>query len=364
MSSRRRRNPERPVRPVTGLAGPRGNDIVPERLATFAERFTRAASRTPGVITNFADRLTEKIRRLHAPVCVGLDPLPGRLPPSIRQQYGLGGGTRAPNPSAGDAAAEALLTFGRGIIEAIAPVVPALKINIAFFEAFRDAGVRVYYQLVREAHAAGLIVIGDIKRADIGHSTGQYAAAHLHGGGADDSCIPDAVTVNPYFGFDAIKPFADAARTTGRGLFVLVQTSNESAALVQGLTLADGRSLADAVAGMVETWAVGDGLVGSSGYSCIGAVVSPRDVPATRRLRALMPHSIFLVPGFGAQGRTADEVVTCFREDGAGAIVNASRSVIYAYEGASAGTDAAWTAQVSAACRAFVDTVREVLPGA
>src|SRR3989304_3064668 len=142
------------------------------------------------------------------------------------------------------------------------------------------------------------MVIGDVKRADIGHSSTQYALSHLGGGGA----LPDAVTVNPYFGYDAIKPFVDIAQTTGGGLFVLVQTSNESASQVQGLSLADGSTVCHSVARLVQSWASAQGLVGKSGYSCIGAVVSPRDLESTVRLRALLPNCIFPVPGFRAAG--------------------------------------------------------------
>lgn len=277
---------------------------------------------------------------------MGLDPLVERLPGPVREAHG-------------DEPWTALHLYGREVIRAVAAHVPAIKINIAFFEPYHGEGIRVYYQLVGEAKAAGLIVVGDVKRADIGHSSTQYAVAHLGDGGV---ALPDAVTVNPYFGFDAIKPFVDAARTRGGGLFVLVQTSNESASQVQGLTLADGSTVCQSVARLVQSWAKADGLVGKSGYSCVGAVVSPRDLESTVRIRALMPNCIFLVPGFGAQGRTAGEAAKCFKPDGRGAIVTASRSVIYAYEDAkyrSAGVD--WQECVAAACKEFVATVREVL---
>jgi len=208
---------------------------------------------------------------------------------------------------------------------------------------------------VAHAKAAGLLVIGDVKRADIGHSSTQYAVAHL----GTDAALPDAVTVNPYFGYDAIKPFVDIARTTGGGLFVLVQTSNETAAQVQGLTLADGSTVCQSVARLAQSWAGAEGLIGKSGYSCVGAVVSPRDLESTVRIRELMPNCIFLVPGFGAQGRTADEVAKCFKTDGTGAIVAASRSVIYAYEDKKyrdLGAD--WPRCVREACEEFVATVR------
>lgn len=276
---------------------------------------------------------------------MGLDPLIERLPGAIREAHGCEPWT-------------ALLLYGREVIRAVAAHVPAIKINIAFFEPYHADGIRVYHELVTHAKAAGLIVIGDVKRADIGHSSTQYAMGHL----GPDASLPDAVTVNPYFGYDAIKPFVDIARTAGSGLFVLVQTSNESASQVQGLTLADGSTVCQSVARLVQSWAGAEGLVGMSGYSCIGAVVSPRDLESTVRIRAHMPNCIFLVPGFGAQGRTADEVAKCFKPDGTGAIVTASRSVIYAYEDTkyrSAGVD--WQECVAAACKEFVATVRDVL---
>jgi len=296
--------------------------------------------------THFTDRLVAAIHQKNTPVCVGLDPLFERLPDSIRKMHG-------------DEPWTALLLYGREVIRAVAAQVPAIKINIAFFEPYHSEGIRVYHELVAHAKEAGLIVIGDVKRADIGHSSTQYAVAHLGDGGVS---LADAVTVNPYFGYDAIGPFVDAARTTGGGLFVLVQTSNESASQVQGLTLADGSSVCQSVARLVQSWASAEGLIGKSGYSCIGAVVSPRDLESTVRIRALMPNCIFLVPGFGAQGRTAGEVTKCFKPDGTGAIVTASRSVIYAYEDAkyrSTGID--WQECVAAACKEFVATVREVL---
>ena len=295
---------------------------------------------------HFADRLTAAIREKDAPVCVGLDPLIERLPGAVREAHR-------------DEPWTAILVYGREVIRAVAPFAAAIKINIAFFERYRAEGIRVYHQLVGEAREAGLLVIGDVKRADIGHSSTQYAVAHLGDAGA---VMPDAVTVNPYFGYDAIGPFVDAARNTGRGLFVLVQTSNESASQVQGLTLADGSTVCQNVAQLVQSWAGAAGLVGTCGYSCVGAVVSPRDLESTERIRALMPSCLFLVPGFGAQGRTANEVVKCFKPDGTGAIVTASRSVIYAYEDAKyRATAYNWQRCIAEACREFVAAVREVL---
>lgn len=289
---------------------------------------------------HFADRVVQAVHAKGVAACVGLDPLLGRLPKEILRQQGLPIDADYSTQGSWDAnaAAEALFVYGAKLIEIVAPQIPVLKINIAFFERLGAAGISAYSRLIDHAHQAGMIVIGDIKRADIGHSTTQYAMAHLGGTTPSNpsngraSFYADAVTVNPYFGFDGIKPFVDIAQASGQGMFVLVQTSNKSAGDVQGITLSDGDTLCERIAKLVAEWSEYDGLVGESGYSCIGAVVSPRDLEATVRLRDLMPRSIFLVPGFGAQGRTAEEVARCFKQDGTGALITSSRGVIYAYE--------------------------------
>ncbi len=315
---------------------------------------------------HFADRLISAIREKSAPVCVGLDPMLDRLPAGLLSEAGLSAGPDGVllGEGAQGAVADALLTFGRELIQTVAPYVPAIKINIAFFERYNVEGLGVYWELVRHAQDEGLIVIGDVKRADIGHSSTQYAHAHLQDRPHAGAAVPDAVTVNPYFGFDAIRPFVDAARNTGRGLFVLVQTSNESASEVQGVELADGSTLGERVAQLTQSWAGEEALVGTSGYSCIGAVVSPRDLESTMRIRALMPNCLFLVPGFGAQGRTGGQVAKCFKPDGSGAIVNASRSIINAHHDSRYrdvfGDD--WRRCVEEACKDFVRTVRTSLP--
>lgn len=318
--------------------------------------------------THFGDRLIEAIRQKEAPVCVGFDPLIQRLPIELCASFGTDEIRDQEHYTQADreALAGAILAFGRGIVDAVADHVPAIKINIAFFEPYYAEGIRAYYQMVRYARDAGLIVIGDIKRADIGHSSSQYAEAHL--GNAllaeeEGFALPDAVTLNPYFGYDAVRPFVEAAKDTGRGLFVLVQTSNESADEVQGAILSNETTLCHHVADLVQLWAQGKGLIGQSGFSCIGAVVSPRDVALSRELRVMMPNCIFLVPGFGAQGRSADEVSTCFNEDGSGAIVSASRSVIYAYENVRyQGTcSEGWQSCVAKAAADFVSSVRSIL---
>ncbi len=299
--------------------------------------------------SSFADRLVDAVQALQAPVCVGLDPVVERLP--------------APwCAAAGDhvRAARALTEFGAALIETIAPLVPAIKINSAFFERHRSAGLAAHDELVARAAAAGLVVIGDSKRGDVGHSAAQYCNGSL---GWDDPMAPHAVTVHSYLGRDAVAPYLDAARELGRGVFVLVQTSNHSAGAVQAFAGPDQLTLSEHVAGLVDDWAGEEGLVGASGYSAVGAVVAPQDPEMTRRLRARMPRSIFLVPGYGAQGGTATDVAACFKPDGTGALINASRSIIYAYEQPTYaerhGED--WQYCVADACRDFINDIRRAV---
>ena len=319
--------------------------------------------------THFSDRLIEAVERCGAPICVGIDPVVERLPPSVLAEYGIEAATGA-SPAMVDSRriAQAFVAYGRGLINSVSSLAPVVKINVAFFERYHVEGLRAYLELIRLAHQAGLLVIGDVKRADIGHTSEAYAAAQLGGSReieGHEVPLADAITINPYFGTDGVKPFVDCAAQHGRGVFVLVQTSNDSAAELQNMTLANGALVSEHVAKLVDGWSNPPTLIGRHGFSCVGAVVSPRDREATERLRKSMPHCLFLVPGFGAQGRTADEVALCFREDGRGAIVNASRSVGFAYSEPKysdrSGGD--WRRCIQDACRDFHAAVRAVIPG-
>ncbi len=297
----------------------------------------------------FADRLLEAVRDKAAPAVVALDPVLDRLPVS------LSGGTPISR----------VLAFGRGVLEVVAPLVPVVKINIAYFEVFGAPGVEAYHELVADASRRGLIVIGDVKRGDVGHTAELYAQAHL-GGGSDigpEAAPPDAVTVSGYFGRDGVAPFIEVARRTGRGVFVLVRTSNPSAAEIQDLEARDGKKFHEHVAASVARWAADSGTIGECGYSAVGAVAATRASVDAARLRDAMPQSVFLVPGYGAQGGRAEDYRPYFKPDGTGAIVAAGRSVIFAHERLQYrerfGGD--WRACVADACKDFVADLRRIV---
>jgi orotidine-5'-phosphate decarboxylase len=311
------------------------------------------------VTENFADRLVDAIARKKAPVTVGIDPVYDRLPATLVGQAGLNSGGDL------ESSLDAVLEFSRRVIRLVAPYVPAVKINSAYFERYLWEGIEGYYELIQEAAERELIVIADVKRGDVGHTAEMYAAAHLADPdltGADDLVGPDAVTVSGYLGLDSLEPFLKVCREDAKGVFVLVRTSNPGAAEVQNATTADGLTVAEFMAQLVTRWAVQDGLVGQSGFSSVGAVVAPRDVEQAKRIRDILSSSILLVPGYGAQGLGPTEVAACFTAGGGGAIVNASRSVIYAYERPEYkeqfGDD--WEPAVAKACQDFVAQIQQV----
>ena len=286
---------------------------------------------------HFADRLLAAIGRTGSPVCVGIDPAFDRLPDELK---------------GGDEVA-AIEAFGLGVIEAVAGCVPAVKPQIAYFERYGSAGVAAYEKVVIAAQEIGLIVITDAKRNDIGPTAQAYAAGYLAG-----PSTPDAITVNGYLGADGLMPFVDTAAEVGKGIFVLVRTSNPSAATIQDFADASGKKFYEHIAEQVAKIGSDKGLIGDSGYSCVGAVVGATYPDEARRLREIMPQQIFLVPGYGAQGASADDCAAAFKPDGTGAIVNASRSVIYAFSRDEyAGMD--WKEAIKAAAEKFADDIRK-----
>jgi orotidine-5'-phosphate decarboxylase len=254
----------------------------------------------------------------------------------------------AARPASGSAAdlVGALREFCLAALAAVAPHVPAVKLQSACFERYRAPGVALLFELIAEAARRDLVVILDQKRGDIGTSAAHYAAAAF-GPAASDDAAPDWITINSYLGADGMRPFL----CSGRGAFALVRTSNPGGDAVQDLRLDDGRTVSQAVADLVAS--VGSETVGIRGYSNLGAVVGATRPEAAAALRARMPQQILLVPGFGAQGGTIDDVLPCFRPDGAGAVVTASRSVLYAFKA----DDPGWATAVGDAAAALAEQV-------
>jgi len=282
------------------------------------------------VSQHFADRLLDAIEAKQAPVCVGLDPMYERLPKQIRE-------IASKSPGLLSEQAAAAKEFCQSVIDIVASQVPCVKLQSACFERCGPFGMRAYFDVVDYAHENGLIVVGDVKRADIGSTAEAYADAHLEevflGEGKDEHTVTvDAVTVNPYFGLDGVQPFIDVAKRGGQGVFVVVRTSNPTATEFQDFRDADGRRLFERVAEKVNDWANQAGCVGDSGYSLVGAVVPATYPDDTRLLRDLMPNSLLLVPGVGVQGGTMADACQAFHDDGWGALVTVSRSIIYAWE--------------------------------
>lgn len=305
---------------------------------------------------HFADRLCEAIARKGNAVVVGLDPrlesLPTELLAACREAYGAS--TRA--------AGEALWQFNRAVIDAVHDLVPAVKPQLAFYERYGLEGLQAYVRTVRYAQAAGLLVIADAKRNDIGPTAEAYAEGFLGTTRLFEQTVAgdfeaDALTVNAFLGRDGIQPFIDQAQQHCRGLFVLVKTSNTSSGELQDLPVA-GRPLYEHLAELVEAW--GAASRGSCGYSAVGAVVGATYPEQARRLRVLMPHTIFLLPGYGTQGATAADVVGCFDACGYGAIVNASRSILFAFR-TPAYAAMPYAAAVRAATLQMIQELRQAL---
>jgi len=308
---------------------------------------------------NFTDRLLAAIKTKNAPVCIGIDPVYAKIPAEITDHKALNDETDS------EAALDAVLEFCRRVIKIVAPLVPAVKINSAFFERYYWEGIEAYFELIQEASSANLFVIGDCKRGDIGSTADMYAKSALSDpdfGNLDDMVGPDAITVSPYFGLDGLQPFIDVAREEQKGLFALVRTSNVSADVIQNVKLEDGFTVAEHIAQQVAAWGSDASLIGNAGFSCLGAVVAATDKDQTVRLRGMMPHAMFLVPGYGAQGGTAEDIAPCFKSDGTGALICASRSVIYAFDDMKyvERFTSEWDKCIEQACKDFISEVNSV----
>jgi orotidine-5'-phosphate decarboxylase len=297
-------------------------------------------------MSHFADRLAEAVRRRGNSLCVGLDPRWESLPDEVRRRHGA---------DSLDAVAAAYEEFCGRVLDVVAPVAPVVKPQCAFFEACGPAGAAALQRLLRKARALGLLTILDGKRNDIASTATAYADAAFGGVAVGGRVHPvweaDALTVNPYLGRDAVEPFLASARKAGAGVFVLVRTSNPGAGLFQDLPVnAPGggppRPLYQQVGAAVAAWAREN--VGVCGLGDVGAVAGATYPAEMALLREAMPEVVFLVPGFGAQGGTAEDVRPAFRADGLGAVVNSSRGVLFPF----APSDRDWEAKVEAAARA------------
>ncbi len=280
---------------------------------------------------HFGDRLVDAINQKGTCACVGIDPVYSKLPKQIIERKDL-------NDEMDLAAAlDAVFEFCTKVLRIISPLVPAVKINSAFFEKYYWEGVENYYSLIQEADELGLEVIGDVKRGDIGSTAEAYAEAHLKNPefvDMDYLVSPDAITINGFAGIDGIKPFADIAVAEGKGLFVWVRGSNPSSAALQDFADANGKRYFEHLAEYIATMACEQQYMGQSGYSNIGMIVGGTAAEQARQLRQQYPHMLFLVPGFGAQGADENDCLQFCKEDGTGALISASRSIIYAYNDA------------------------------
>lgn len=297
--------------------------------------------------TPFFDRLESQRRAKRSTLCVGIDPRLDQLPALVREA------------AHGDTE-RALLRFGTEVLELTAPYAACFKVQIAFFEAHGLAGLRAYVGVLTEARRRGLLVIADVKRGDIGTTAEAYAQGHLRPGGDLEA---DALTLNPWMGRDALEPFLQEAAAAGKGVYVLVRTSNPGAADLQDLAVRAGAGDAETrvherAADLVA--ALGAASVSpATGLSAVGAVVGATGPAASAALRRRLPSTPFLVPGYGAQGATARDVAVCYRADGSGAVVNASRSIVHPKGG-----EQDWRAAVVRAAQAAREDLDVVHAGA
>ena len=273
---------------------------------------------------NAIDILIDKIKKMNNPTVLGLDPRYDMVPECIKSKYEKDfNGTM-----------EAILEFDKRLIDSICDIIPAVKINTAFYEMFGFKGMQVFEEICKYAKEKDMIVIADAKRGDIGTTAQAYSNAFLGETpiANNETYIMgniDFVTVNPYLGIDGVKPFIEDCKKYNKGIFVLVKTSNPSSGELQDLKLEDGKTIYAKVAELVNSW--GEELIGEYGYSSISSVVGATYREQLEELRKIMPHSYFLIPGYGAQGRKAEDIALGF-ENGIGGIVNSSRGLMCAYK--------------------------------
>ncbi len=269
------------------------------------------------------DKLIDKIIQMQNPTCVGLDTLFDYLPDDMK----AGAVTF-------DDVAERVVEFNKKIIDNVCDIVPSVKVQIAYYEMYGVAGMKAYLETLEYAAKKGLIVIADAKRNDIGSTASCYAKTFLGETAVNDKTYrpfpSDYVTVNGYLGTDGIAPFVEQCEKNDKGIFVLVKTSNPSSGELQDLVLENGKTVYEYMGGLVEKW--GESTIGKYGYSAVGAVVGATHPVQSARLRQILPHTFFLIPGYGAQGGNAEMLKNCFGKNGLGGVVNNSRGILCAYK--------------------------------
>ncbi len=273
---------------------------------------------------NAIDRLINKIKETNNPTVIGLDPRYELLPKCLLEKY----------PNTLEGVSQAIVEYNKALIDETYDVIPAVKPQIAFYEMFGIPGMKAFEETCKYAKQKGMIVIADIKRGDIGSTAQGYSNAYLGKtkiGEKEESIFDvDFVTVNPYMGTDCVKPFIEDCKKYGKGIFILVKTSNPSSGELQDVKLENGEEVYVKVAKLVEEW--GKDLRGENGYSSIAAVVGATYPKQLKEIREIAPHTYFLIPGYGAQGGKAEDIALGFDKNGLGGIVNASRSLMCAYK--------------------------------
>ncbi|MFV0498369.1 MAG: orotidine-5'-phosphate decarboxylase [Candidatus Fimivivens sp.] len=265
---------------------------------------------------NAADRLAAQIERVKNPTAMGLDTQAGHLPAEF-----------APKGNSSGEICAALLSYNKALLDGMTDLIGCVKVQVAYYEIYGVAGMQAFAQTLAYARKCGYVTIADCKRNDIGATASAYARAYLN---PESEFFSDFVTVNAYLGVDGIKPFVDEAKRHGGGIYVLVKTSNSSGGQLQDVEIADGRKVYEHIADLVSSW--GEELIGKGGYASVGAVVGATWPAESDALRKRMPHTPFLVPGYGAQGATGKDLSGCFDTNKGGAVINASRSLLCAHQ--------------------------------
>ena len=273
---------------------------------------------------NAMDVLIEKIKEYDNPTVIGVDTRYDMVPECVRKKYStdLKG------------MCSAMLEYSKALIDATYDIIPAVKLQSAYFEMYGVEGIKLYKEMIDYCKEKGMVVMADVKRGDIGSTSAGYSRAYLGKNMIDEKeqsiFDVDFATVNPYMGSDCVMPFVEDCKKYDKGIFVLVKTSNKSSGEIQDVKAEDGEEIYKKVAKLVNTW--GSELIGENGYSSVSAVVGATYPKQLQELRELMPHSYFLIPGYGAQGGKAEDIALGFDKNGLGGIVNATRSLMCAYK--------------------------------